>query len=806
MHDWRINFYATTLLISTILCLVVFALLWKRRKIAGALELSLLMASVALWAATTAGETTAVTLEGKIFWSKVAYIGIVSAAPFFFLFALRYTSMMRKHSRWISAGVWIIPIIILILTFTNENHRLIWSGFEWVSGTTILIYHHGIGFFVNILYIYLLVSIATGVLVINAIRNRYVYRKQSITLLIGVPIPIIWNILYVLGLSPVKEMDLTPVAFALTGLIIAWGIFKTRLFDLSPMDSEFVIENLGDGVVILDSQNRIVEINPAAQDLFDVTPKASIGNDLFEIIPLLRHRYIQEEQNVPLTAELEIISGSRYLEFQCHKLFNKNRIYIGQAIIVRDITTRKMAEIGLRESEQRYQELIEQAALPVIIVDQRSLEILFYNRRVSSLLDINNRFTRGFKIEKYFLDKYDIQKIFKHLKQHGLLSDYEAQMITQVGREIWVVISANLTHYENRQCLFLSFNDITQRKEVENSEKQERIFAEALSGSISALSSTLNFEEVLDRILINLEKVIPNNHANIMLVGEDGVAKIVRARGYDAELLEKLVSQVHLNVSETPTLHRMATTGAPVIVMDTKTDPIWIQRISSSWIRSYLGAPIHVKGEVVGYINLDSDQANMYNRIHTERLELFARQAAIAVENARLFERVEQMAIVDDLTGLFNRHHLFELGEREFERYKRHENSLSLIYMDLDHFKDVNDRYGHATGDRVLQNVASILGSSLRKMDIAGRIGGEEFLLLLPETDMERALLVAERIRKNIAETKTQVNDVDISITASLGVITMSDQYSSLQALISAVDQSMYQAKVDGRNRVFDSP
>ena len=99
------------------------------------------------------------------------------------------------------------------------------------------------------------------------------------------------------------------------------------------MDSEFVIENIGDGVIILDSQNRIVEINPAAQDLFEVTAKVSIGNNLFEVIPLLRHRYIQEEQNVPLSAELEMKSGSRFLEFQCHKLFKKNKTYFGQAII-----------------------------------------------------------------------------------------------------------------------------------------------------------------------------------------------------------------------------------------------------------------------------------------------------------------------------------------------------------------------------------------------------------------------------------------------------------------------------------------
>ena len=216
-------------LISTILCVVVFVLLWKRRKIPGALELSLLMASVAMWASTTAVETLVITIEEKIFWSKVAYFGIVSAAPWFFLFALQYTAMLRKNSKWISTGIWIIPVIILGLTLTNESHHLIWSDFEWVRGSTILVYHHGVGFYINILYIYVLTAIATGVLVINAIRNRYVYRRQSITLLIGVPIPIAWNILYILGLSPVKGMDLTPVAFSLTGLIIAWGYIQNEI-------------------------------------------------------------------------------------------------------------------------------------------------------------------------------------------------------------------------------------------------------------------------------------------------------------------------------------------------------------------------------------------------------------------------------------------------------------------------------------------------------------------------------------------------------------------------------------------------
>jgi diguanylate cyclase (GGDEF)-like protein len=378
-------------------------------------------------------------------------------------------------------------------------------------------------------------------------------------------------------------------------------------------------------------------------------------------------------------------------------------------------------------------------------------------------------------------------------------------MTTQVGRVIWVVISANMTHYENRQCLGLSFNDITSRKLAEESEKQERIFAEALSASVSTLNSTLKFEEVLDRLLSNLEKVIPNNHANIMLVDENNDARIVRARGYDAELLQKLLEQINLHVDETPTLLRMSVTGEPLVIADTMTDPIWVKRVSSAWIRSYLGAPIHVKGKVVGYINLDSDQANVFNRIHTERLRLFADQAAIAIENARLFEQTEQMATIDYLTGLYNRRYFFELSETEFKRYKRYKKPFSLILLDLDHFKDINDRHGHAAGDLVLQNLAKVFRDSLRSMDIPGRIGGEEFVILLPETNHGQAVLVADRLRKDIEEAKHILEGSEVFITASMGVVSASDEYPSLQAMILAADGLMYRAKEEGRNRIVSA-
>jgi len=315
------------------------------------------------------------------------------------------------------------------------------------------------------------------------------------------------------------------------------------------------------------------------------------------------------------------------------------------------------------------------------------------------------------------------------------------------------------------------------------------------------LNSTLKFDEVLDRLLLSLEKVIPHDLANIMLVDESGTARIVRARGYDAAGLEK-VAQLNLQVIEIPTLLKMAISGAPLVIPDTTQGEGWVNLDGMEWIRSYLAAPIQVKGKLVGYINLDSARPNVYDKSHIERLQIFADQAAIAIENAHMFEKVEQMAIADTLTGLYNRRHFYDLGDREIERNKRYHSPLSILLIDLDHFKKINDLYGHDTGDHVLQEVTRSFANALRKMDIPGRLGGEEFVILLPETQVDQAVYVAERLRQVVENTRIKAGSELVSITASIGVATMNPDIPNLQALINSADKAMYLAKDGGRNRV----
>ena len=165
-------------------------------------------------------------------------------------------------------------------------------------------------------------------------------------------------------------------------------------------------------------------------------------------------------------------------------------------------------------------------------------------------------------------------------------------------------------------------------------------------------------------------------------------------------------------------------------------------------------------------------------------------------------QHAEKLANKDDLTGLNNRRAFFELGHRSFQQAKRYKHPISIIMMDIDHFKQINDNYGHSTGDKVLQALSEPLQTLVRETDIIGRMGGEEFAFILPETELDEAANLAERLRAGIEKIIVTYNELSISITASLGVVTYSDEDDNLESLITKADDALYVAKKKGRNQI----
>lgn len=183
-------------------------------------------------------------------------------------------------------------------------------------------------------------------------------------------------------------------------------------------------------------------------------------------------------------------------------------------------------------------------------------------------------------------------------------------------------------------------------------------------------------------------------------------------------------------------------------------------------------------------------------------MSIFAKQIGVSLERARLFQEVQSLAFTDPLTGLQNRRSLFELGRVEFARAQRMKRPFCCMMLDLDRFKLINDEHGHVVGDQVLQEFARRCSHSVREIDLVGRYGGEELIILLPETDRVTAMQVAERLCTSIASTPIKVFDKEIFVTVSIGVAAQDENTTQLETLIARADQAMYIAKHKGRNRV----
>jgi diguanylate cyclase (GGDEF)-like protein/PAS domain S-box-containing protein len=358
----------------------------------------------------------------------------------------------------------------------------------------------------------------------------------------------------------------------------------------------------------------------------------------------------------------------------------------------------------------------------------------------------------------------------------------------------------NIRLYERTQM------ELAERRLAEEREREQRNFAEALQNITAILNTSLDLDHVLDQILLTVERVVPYDAINIMFI-EDGIANTVRSRS-KKDSPTQFLPNWNEPIDEYFIFKQLIETHQTLILADTRNYPDWsIPEIQ--WVQSYIGVPILVDGRVTGIVNLGSQMPGFYNEEYARRLQIFASQAALAIKNAGLYARVQYLAVNDPLLKIYNRRGLVELGRREIERVKRFNRPLSALFLDIDHFKNINDTYQHQVGDQVLSSVSSLMRTYIREVDIISRYGGEEFVILLPEIDLASAEIVAERLRKGIENMRIQTTHGSLSVTISIGVSALrlpsthdSDDINLLNGLLERASAMLHVAKANGRNRV----
>ena len=219
-------------------------------------------------------------------------------------------------------------------------------------------------------------------------------------------------------------------------------------------------------------------------------------------------------------------------------------------------------------------------------------------------------------------------------------------------------------------------------------------------------------------------------------------------------------------------------------------------------IGSLISAPLISGERAIGILRIDSEKANTFLTDDLRLLNIFAVLAAVSIENAQLYERTEELAITDGLTGLYVHRYFQERLEEELRRAMRSHSFLSFLMFDIDHFKIYNDRYGHSVGDVVLKKVSNIFKEKSGDGGIAARYGGEEFAIILPRVKKEDAIKMAQKIRKAIAEESITIRRKKTNITVSAGVATFPVDAMVKQDIIGKADSALLRAKREGRNKV----
>ena len=318
-----------------------------------------------------------------------------------------------------------------------------------------------------------------------------------------------------------------------------------------------------------------------------------------------------------------------------------------------------------------------------------------------------------------------------------------------------------------------------------------------LRAAIAVISSELKITKLYNTILERAVSLIEATGGEFgVYVEEKGLVEISACYQMDMDYVGAIIKPGRGIIGH------VVKTRAPIVISDYRQwDGHFNKFDQGPWVAA-IAAPVALGEKLLAIIALVDNRADhQFSPSDLQLLTLFADQVAITLENARLFQEVQTLATLDELTKINNRRRLFELGQIEFEKARRHHLPLSAVMIDIDHFKKVNDTYGHAAGDQVMRIIAKRCQFEIRVSDIFGRYGGEEFTILLPHTSPRDASNLAERLRASIAQDPFITERGEIPITISLGVATLTEDISDLASLIDRADTALLEAKNSGRNR-----
>lgn len=662
--------YAWLLFTCAVISLVVGWATWRQRASRSAKILFALSVCVAIWVIGNALELSAIQLSLKTFWARMEYFGIVLIPVFWFLFALNHSQNDRKLSYYQIILLLVIPATTVIMAFTNDVHHLLWDSVSLGrdGNFTFLVIRYGIWFWVHWMWSYVLITAGTVLILQTIGRRKGIYRQQTIALLIAVIAPWTGNILYVLGVSPLKNLDATPFVFLISLVALSWGILGKQLVNLVPFAHEFVFDTFAEGILVFDNVDLLTDINPRGAALLGVESNWAIGKSVAEILhfnPVLVERFLAGETSL---GEMEMDRlPIQWLDFQAARMDAKGQNRVGTLVTIQDITRRKRMEAQLVQMSRA----VETSPFSIMIADPEG--------RVGY---VNPAYE-----QKTGLHLQDLQGISPPTMRFGFSPPEEAADMWRTVRNgaIWTRTLKNKDGAGNplwEQVIYSPVLDsegqvthvVAVRVDITRTQKLQENLAsrtQALSTLHDITLNLLNHHDVqsLHEAIVQQAAHLMNSTFVELVVAQDGHYVIGASTHPDQSPRGSELPPEHASLS-----HQVFGGGQAVQILDFQ------NTVFAATCSHYIGLervtvhPVKIGGQTVAALAVGWDKhAPQPTREDDQIADLFIHLTGLVLENTRLYRSA--------LEEIAERRHSQEMLEASERRYRQMvENASDYIY------------------------------------------------------------------------------------------------------------------------------
>ncbi len=364
--SWVPFLLAAVLALSTAIAIWSAAVAHSRRSVPGSAAFTWLMLAIAHWSFTSAVTQLVPDLEIRVLIARVQYLAVAPIGVLWLFFAARFARAAWPALPAVRVALWTVPLLTLAAAITNDDHRLLWRSIVSVEAPwgSVLVYNPGPWYWVHVVYTYALILAGTWFLIDGLRRFPPPYRPQTLAAIVGMIVPWAGNMVYLARVPALTGVDLTPVGFTASGLCFLWGLYRYRLFGLVPIARDLVVDSMEDGVLVLDAQRRLIDLNQAGARFSGTTP-ANIGRHIDDVVPWWAQALTEERRTGAMPVIVRMSPGPRYFEVAISPVRDPERRFAGWLVVVRDVTARKRAESERYALERRVQEQQKAESLKV---------------------------------------------------------------------------------------------------------------------------------------------------------------------------------------------------------------------------------------------------------------------------------------------------------------------------------------------------------------------------------------------------------------------------------------------------------